>query len=128
MTLNFTPDDEGEAEKPEIVVEEIEPDEDEDPEEICEIQRLTPAEAGACDGCGDHKSKLMLALTYSKNYLVLCPICEGITLTKLLSNYLRRKSRGKTNGFSGDILKEEAEDLDLDEQAILELEYGRDFD
>lgn len=128
MTLNFTPDDEDEkpeSARPEIVVEELE---EEEAEDICELQRLTPAEAGACDGCGDHKSKLMLALTYSKNYLVLCPLCEGVTLTKLLGNYLRRKSRGKTNGFSGDILKEEAEDLDLDEQAILELEYGRDFD
>lgn len=114
---NFTPD---------IVVEDI-TDEDEEADEIVELQRIETETAGCCDGCGTTKPKLMLTLTYSKNYLTLCPLCEGITLTKLLSNYLRRKARGKTNGFTGDILKEEADDLEADEQDMIE-QYGRDWD
>lgn len=114
MTLKYTPSAEAEDDEDEEL---LGPEDDR-----VELNRLPTLTAGPCDGCAEEKSKMMLTLSYAKNYVTLCPICEGETLSKMLANYLRRKVRGKSNGFTGELLKEEAAEVAADEAEDMEID------
>ncbi len=74
------------------------------------IELTRTAKQEACDSCGPlPKRVLTLEITMERNWVTLCPECEGELLRKLLSNYLKRRSRGSKAGFTGDIPKENAQ-------------------
>lgn len=75
------------------------------------IELARTAKQPACDSCGTlPKRVLTLDITMERNWVTLCPACEGELLRKLLSNYLKRRSRGSKAGFTGDIPKEEEQE------------------
>jgi len=72
-----------------------------------ELSRVPTSVGGPCDSCSV-APKLVLVANFSRNYLTLCPECEGEFLSKLLRNYLRRQSNQSKAGFTGPLVKEEA--------------------
>lgn len=80
---------------------------------LIKITRSPVADTGPCDACGANGFKLLLCLEMEKNMLILCPMCEGELLARLLNNWVKRKQKGLLNPWTGTLLKEE-EDLLLD--------------
>jgi hypothetical protein len=83
------------------------------------LERNIPsAENCKCDSCSDTRKQQMLSIMMENNWITLCAVCEGELLTQMLRNYLRRKSRGKTSGFVGELTKEDPEPEDPEEEVI----------
>jgi len=84
-----------------------------------ELSRTT--QQSECDSCGPKPPRsVLLDVTMDKNWVTLCPECEGELLRKLLRNYLKRRSKGSKVGFTDDIPKEEEQEIPAWPQEILE--------
>jgi hypothetical protein len=63
--------------------------------------------AGPCDACeneatnpkGLNPQDLMLVLDFRESVVTLCPKHEAWLLTKLLANYIKRRSKGKVSEY-----------------------------
>lgn len=76
-------------------------------ERLAKLERLPASQAGRCDFCAvTFENTLMLVLTIGGGQLTLCPFHEGTVLITLINNYVKRKKKKQSRGFSGDIPKE----------------------
>jgi hypothetical protein len=64
---------------------------------------------GPCSGCSldaSYENDILLVVEFHDTEVVLCHVCEGMLLSKLLGNYLKRINRKSTVGFTDPIRRD----------------------